>query len=225
MQGTQLELDLQQALADPSTADLNQLWQVLEQILQPLPRYQQLQIAGEAIAQMAEVICARAQQILDGLEQDPTFLESEPLLEPWLCRELLEPFIRHSLSVNLDEVVVPAPTRQRSKSIQSVVGEWDKEALLQILENEQIKQQALAFAHSEAIEDWATQLQQFFINNPEPTPFIQLVQHSGLKWVEVWLGLLLGGFYLEQTGEFYDPSTLVTHANLEMLRCPASCSE
>jgi hypothetical protein len=69
MKGTQLELDLHQALANPPTADLKQLWQVLEELLQPLPEQQQLQIAGEAIAQIVEVVCGRAQQILDGLDQ------------------------------------------------------------------------------------------------------------------------------------------------------------
>ncbi|UBF30405.1 hypothetical protein K9N68_34980 (plasmid) [Kovacikia minuta CCNUW1] len=209
MQGTQLELDLQQALADPGAADLNQLWQVLEQVLQPLPRHQQLRVAGEAIAQIAELICIRAQQILDGMDQNNLVLESEPLLEPWLCRELLEPFIRQSISFNLDQMVVPPTPRQRGKSIQSLVGECNKEALLQFLDDEQSKQQALAFAHSEAVEDWVVRLQEFFIHNQEPISFMRLVRSTELNWVEVWMGLLLGGFWLEQQGEFYDPSTLM----------------
>jgi hypothetical protein len=208
MQGTQLELDLQQALADPSAADLKQLWQVLEKVLQPLPRHQQLQIAGEAIAQIAEVIYARAQRILDEMDQSATPFDAEPLLEPWLCRELLEPFIRQSVSLNLEQLIVPPSARQRGKSIQSVVGECNKEALLQVLDEEQSKQQALAFAHSEAVEDWIAHLREFFIHHPEPTTFIQVVQHLDLSWVEVWLGLLLGGFSLEQKGAFYDASTL-----------------
>lgn len=98
MQGTQLELNLQQALADPPTADLKQLWRVLEEVLQPFPEQQQLQIAGEAIAQIVEVVCGRAQQILEGLEHSQHPFNEEPQIEPCLSREFLEPFIRQSVS-------------------------------------------------------------------------------------------------------------------------------
>lgn len=209
MQGTQLELNLQQALADPPTADLRQLWQALEEVLQPLPEQQQLQIAGEAIAQIVEVVCGRAQQILDGLEHSQQPLNEEPQIEPCLSREFLEPFIRQSVSLNLEALVAPPTRRQREKGIQSLVGECNKEAILLMLDEEQAKQQALAVAHAEAVENWSTQLREFFMQAPEPTLLNELVQHLQLDWVEVWLGLLLGGFRLEQQGEFYDPETVL----------------
>ncbi|KAM3099058.1 hypothetical protein ACKFKF_15580 [Phormidesmis sp. 146-12] len=209
MKGTQLELDLHQALADPPTADLKQLWQVLEEALQPLPKYQQLQIAGDAIAQIVEVVCGRAQQILDGLEHSQHSLQTEPQIKICLSREFLEPFIRQSVSLNLDQLLVPPTNRQREKGIQSVVEECNKEALLLMLDEEQAKQQALAVAHAEAVEDWSTRLREFFIQTDKPALLNELVQDLQMDWVEVWLGLLLGGFKLEQQGEFYDAKTIL----------------
>lgn len=209
MQGTQLELNLQQALADPTTADLKQLWRVLEEVLQPLPEHQQLQIAGEAIAQIVEVVCGRAQQILDGLEHSQHPFNEEPQIEPCLSREFLEPFIRQSVSLNLEALVAPPTSRQREPGIQSVVGECNKETLLLMLDEEQAKQQALAVAHVEAIEDWSNQLREFFMQTDKPALLNELVQDLQMDWVEIWLGLLLGGFKLEQQGEFYDPKTIL----------------
>jgi hypothetical protein len=208
MQGTQLELNLQQALADPPTADLRQLWQALEEVLQPLPEQQQLQIAREAIAQIVEVVCGRAQQILDGLEHSQYSFNEEPQIEPCLSREFLEPFIRQSVSLNLDQILVPPTNRQREKGIQSVVGECNKETLLLMLDEEQAKQQALAVAHTEAVEDWSNRLREFLMQTDKPALFHELVQDLQMDWVEIWLGLLLGGFKLEQQGEFYDPTTI-----------------
>lgn len=209
MQGTQLELNLQQALADPPTADLKQLWRVLEEVLQPLPEQQQLQIAGEAIAQIVEVVCDRAQQILDGLEKSQRPFSEEPQIEPCLSREFLEPFIRQSVSLNLDQLLAPPTSRQREPGIQSVVRECNKEVLLLLLDEEQAKQQALAVAHAEAVEDWSNRLRKFFMQTDEPALFNELVQDLPMDWVEIWLGLLLGGFKLEQQGEFYDPKTIL----------------
>ena len=209
MQGTQLELNLQQALADPPTADLKQLWQVLEDVLQPLPEQQQLRIAGEAIAQIVEVVCGRAQQILDGLEHSQYPFNEEPQIEPCLSREFLEPFIRQSVSLNLNQLLVPPTSRQREKGIQSVVGECNKEALLLMLDEERAKQQALAVAHAEAVEEWSARLREYFMQSSKPTLLDDLVQQLQMDWVEIWLGLLLGGFKLEQQGEFYDSRTIL----------------
>lgn len=209
MQGTQLELNLQQALADPPTADLKQLWQVLEDVLQPLPEQQQLQIAGEAIAQIVEVVCSRAQQVLDGLELSQHPSNEEPQIEVCLSREFLEPFIRQSVSLNLDQLLVPPTSRQREPGIQSVVGECNKEALLLMLDEAEAKQQALAVAHAEAVEDWSVRLREFFMHTDKSTSLNELVQKLQMDWVEIWLGLLLGGFRLEQHGEFYDSKTIL----------------
>ncbi len=71
----QLELtlwqELEAAVREPVTADLAHLWQKLEQSIgeiDELDRNQQLQVAGEAIAQIVEVYVLRAKAILATLE-------------------------------------------------------------------------------------------------------------------------------------------------------------
>lgn len=208
MQRTQLELDLQQALADPSTANLPQLWQRLEELLQPLPDYQQLQIAGDAIAQIAVVVCERAQQTLDGLARSQSYSDLESPNEPCLSREFLEPFLRQSVRLNLDQLVAPPTNRQRENDIQSVAGECNKETLLQMLDEAQAQQQVLTVAHAEAVEAWSDRLREF-LRHGKPMLLGELVQDLQMDWIEVWLGLLLGGFKLEQQGEFYDSKTIL----------------
>jgi hypothetical protein len=208
MQGSQLELDLRLAIADPPAANLYQLWQSLEVALESLSQEQQLQVAGDAISQIAEVVCGRAQQILEGLEVSYLAVDVEPELEPCLSREFLEPFIRQSMSLNLDPLLVLPTPRHREKGIQSVVELCQKEVLLELLDEEQVKQEALAVAHSEAVQDWIDQLKAFFIEHPAPTVFNALVDFLQMDWVEVWMGLLMGEFQLEQQGDFYNANTL-----------------
>jgi hypothetical protein len=213
MQGSQLELDLRLAIADPPAANLHQLWKTLEQSLESLSQDQQLQVAGNAISQIAEVVCGRAQLILDGLERSYLAVDLELGLEPCLSREFLEPFIRQTMSLNLDPLVVLPTPRHRENGIQSAVGGCDKEVLLQILDEEQIKMEALGVAHSEAVQDWINQLNEFFSQHPSPAAFNELVQSLQMDWVEVWMGLLMGQFQLEQRGDFYDGTRIKVFAS------------
>jgi hypothetical protein len=206
MQGSQLELDLQSAIADPSMADLDRLWRSLEAALDPLSQEQQLQVAGGAISQMAEVIYVRADYLLAGLEQ--FYLPVEVDEEPCLSREFLEPFIRQSVTLHLESVIVEPPLRQRGSGIQSVVGECSKESLLAVLVEDEalamVEDRSLSIAHDENVQAWCDRLSAFFALSPEPINFTGLVEAVGMDWVEVWMGLLLGEFRVQQRGVFYD---------------------
>ncbi len=69
MQGTQLELQfdavLREAVQEPETADLKALWGEFEQLIIELPDELQLQIAGKAIAQLADLLQAKAERWLN----------------------------------------------------------------------------------------------------------------------------------------------------------------
>lgn len=118
-------------------------------------------------------------------------------------------FVSQLVSLNLDQLLVPPTNRQRERGIQSVVGECNNEALLLMLDEDQAKQQALAVAHAEAVEDWSSRLREFLMQTYKPALFNELVQDLQMDWVEIWLGLLLGDFKLEQQGEFYDSTTIL----------------
>jgi hypothetical protein len=197
------------ALEQPLDVDLHQLWFELEQSLQGLSDYQQLEVAGDAIARIAEVVYSRAQQILDELERAQGAFDRESQAEVCLSRELLEPFIRQSVSLNLESVLAPPTTRQREPGIQSLVGECTKEALLQVLDEEQVQHETLAIAHVEAVEEWTAMLREFLEDTSQPILLADLLEQLPLAWVEVWMALLLGGFSLKQQGEFYDLNSIV----------------
>ena len=67
MKPIQLELDFQsaiaQALAEPEVADLRMLWRSLEPELLGLTEKEQLQVAGQAICDLAEVSKRRAEMM------------------------------------------------------------------------------------------------------------------------------------------------------------------
>ncbi|MBD2035326.1 hypothetical protein H6F76_09855 [Leptolyngbya sp. FACHB-321] len=59
---------LQTAITKPEAAKLAPLWQALEAALAPLPQEDQLRVATEAIAQLAEVYTAHADALLKSLD-------------------------------------------------------------------------------------------------------------------------------------------------------------
>jgi ABC-type transporter Mla MlaB component len=194
-------------LTDPLAANLNQLWSELEGLVQALPEHQRLQVAGEAITQLAELVCLRAEALLSDLDRT----ETELLIEGCsLSRDALEPFLRHTVTLNLDQVLLEPSPRTRSQAIQSIAGELDKSVLLAVLDGEQQKEkeQALAVSHSEAVEVWIGRLQQC-LDSGCPVRLSTLWDKTDLARVEVWMALLLGGFKLEQQGEFYDSDAIV----------------
>ena len=53
----------------------------------------------------------------------------------------------------------------------------------------------------------------FFKQYPVAITLPELQQALGLPLVEVWLGLLLGGYVMKQRGEFYEAETIAVLAN------------
>ncbi|MBW4662279.1 MAG: hypothetical protein KME15_26805 [Drouetiella hepatica Uher 2000/2452] len=74
-------------------------------------------------------------------------------------------------------------------------------------------QEVWAIAHEEKVSDWTEAIERRLQSAPdERVSFTELCRHLSMPWVEVWLGLLLGGFELGQRGEFYQAAIWV--------RCP-----
>jgi hypothetical protein len=66
------------------------------------------------------------------------------------------------------------------------------------------QQQAIDVAHEESIGVWVEQLRAWFEAHPEAIEVRQLQAQLGWPLVQVWIGLLLGGFRLAPgEGEFY----------------------
>lgn len=197
-----LETALNEAFVAPETANLRQLWQAIEPALVSLDLHEQLTVGGAVIERLATLHQAKADALF---EQWQAVYDPE---DPTLAQDWLKGLVRSSQQLDTEDLVAP-PTRQRPKpepvqAEASVVATVDKNKLLAMVDELEAAQSAIAVAHDEAVGAWVKQLQAWFAAHPEAIELRQL--QSQLDWplVQVWLGLLLGGFRLEPAGgEFY----------------------
>ncbi len=193
----------------PERAKVVVLIEKAEELLSQLSFEQQLRIAGTAMAEMAEIYQSKSETLLEDWQQkyNPT--------EPDFNEELLAGLVRQSMSLDLSELLETSERRQRLTStipeIESVAGEVDKQKLLEVLDQEQIKQQIWQTSYEENVTAWCDQISLWFSEHlAAECSLIELVEGTGLSLGQVWLSLLLGGFKLKRnSGEFYDPSSIL----------------
>ena len=178
-----------------------------------------LQAAGELLLQVADLCAARAEALMTGWEET----HRDPIVE----RGFFADVVRQTMAVDLSDLMEPAPLRQpRTKRIKStaiqagsIVAPVDKTAVLALVEQLEIeaeiqKQQVLAIASDEDVTRWTSEIAQWLQAVPEDlVSFAQLCHGLQMPWVEVWMGLLLGGFELEQSGEFYQSAVWVKRSS------------
>lgn len=218
----QLEVQLWQtfkeATADPEAASLTQLWVALDEVLQTLTTCQQLNIAGEAIIQIAQLFHDRSTLAFEDLEAAAS--DDGPVMP----EDAFDRYVRQTMQVDFDQFIEPAlfarQPRQRGESShepRSVAETVDKTVLLEVvaqIEAEQSPEQMIRqLAGEEDIAQWsaaiARWLQQHEIRQSISLP--ELLRGLGMPTVEVWMGLLLGGYPLEQRGEFYEGEQIWIH--------------
>jgi len=224
MEVQQLELDLWQSLEAasrfPETADLRSLCDALEQTLSHQSLAEQLTVAGDVLVQLSEVHAARANLLISGWERRHN--PAEPVVNLENCVDLFVQSLTLDVSDLFEEpepIQYPSNRKQKS-SIQeegSVVGEVDKNALLnwvdqvaadQALNEAQMAEQIRDLAHGENVEEWSRAIDQYLQRFGSNIRLPDLQQALKMPIVELWLGLLLGGYPLEQQGEFYNRQTL-----------------
>lgn len=205
----QLELDLwgdlKSALAQPEVANLQMLWQELEQAIAPLEKNQQLQVAAEAISQIVEVYVSRANGILDSLE----VVDNSD--GPILSDDFLSGLMRQSMSLDLSDMMedlFPAGDSQISVSSGSQVAPIDKKAAKAIARkvNALAKKDLLDLAGKENISAWQQAIAGWMQQHQgHKVSLLQLQQALDMPLVEIWLGLLHSQehYQWEQHGEFY----------------------
>jgi hypothetical protein len=231
MEVQQLELDLWQSLEKasrfPETADLRSLCDALEQTLSDQSLAEQLTVAGDVLVQLSEVHAARANLLISGWERRHNPVEPVVNLED--CVDLFVQSLTLDVSDLFEEpepIQYPA-NRKHQSSIQeegSVVGEVDKNALLhwvdqvaadQALNEAQMAEQIRDLAHGENVEEWSRAIAQYLQHLHSNIRLADLQQALKMPMVELWLGLLMGGYSLNQQGEFYDSQTLWIANNFE----------
>ena len=109
---------IEQAIANPAAANLKALLEELECILPNLPEAEQLQVAGDVLAQLIDLYVCRAEQLLNAWEEQ---YNSSPC-EPILSTDLLQEVLRHTMTLNLDETwYAAAPKPQLPQPTATVV--------------------------------------------------------------------------------------------------------
>jgi len=223
MEIEQLELDLWRSLSTaikfPETADFQGLYNALESEIAHQPVREQLQIAAQALVELAQVYAARVELLLSGWER--RYNPAEPVVDLENCVEL---FVQ-SLHLDVAELFEPDapvnyPENRSSKKTSvadgSLVSQVDKSVMLNALEaivteSAQTPDDTdpLNVAHAENISQWSEAISAWMQKKSSSKSVVSLLElQQGLRMpiVEVWLGLLLGGqerYGLEQQGTFY----------------------
>jgi hypothetical protein len=213
MKVKQLELDLWDVLSTarqtPENANFLMVFKLLDLTLIDLDTRSQLRVAGEAVSQIADLFCDRSNFLFEEIHSRA--VKGEPIM----ADDAFDRYVRQSMVVDFDQFIEPLQSLPRkipeqAKNGNSIVGEIDKEILIQSLEQENILsfeeefEQAISTAHAEDISAWVEAIAQCITNNSAPMRLIDLQAALSLPIVEIWLGLLLGDFKLEQREDFYD---------------------
>jgi len=221
----QLELSLWNTLQSvqmtPEQMNLGELLVQVEEAIAQVPEAEQLRLAGEMLLRVTDLYAKRAEVLITEWEDS----YRDPVVEQGFFAEL----VRQTMAVDLEELMEPLPPRKprakQSKATKaeegSIAAPVEKETLLAMVdkleaEAQDLSQQnVLAIAHDEDVSRWVAAIAQWLQDAPDPqVSFTELCRYLGMPLVKTWLGLLLGGFELEQQGEFYQSTIWV--------KCPAS---
>ncbi len=217
MQVKQLELNLWEAIASasqsPEDANLPMVLKLLDLTLVDLDTRAQLRVAGDAVGQITDLFCDRSNLCFEQLQTRAN------LGEPVMSDHAFDRHVRQSVVVDFEQFIqrleaLPRKSPEKVKDGNSVVSAVDKEILLQVLEQEHLLSLeeeldlALSIAHTEDVSAWIEAITVCLKNNSSPLRLMDLKKALKLPVIEIWLGLLLGNFKLEQQGYFYDSSEI-----------------
>ncbi len=220
----QLELplwsQLQSARLAPEAVNLEAMLDQAESAIAQLPEREQMEAAGEAILQFAQLCSLRAEVLIQNWENS--------YRDPHVANSFFSDIVRQTMAVDLSDLIEPPPPRvqRRSKSKPKVETSFaavvDKSAVLAMVEqmadeaqaselplsDEQKKHQALAAAHDEDISAWQRAIaHQMQHSGSKAVSLLQLQQALGIPLIEIWLGLLLGEqkqYQWESSEDFYN---------------------
>ncbi len=162
-----------------------------------------LEPAGEALVTWAGSYRDRAIELLDGWLLR-SFLVAGELVEPEYDRTIFDELVLGRMEWDLGDLLetieVEYPNeRQAAPAIVSV----SKDAALELAD----LQTALDVAHDESVSEWGAAISLRLDEWEQPQQsvgLLELQKSVEMPLVQVWLGLLLNGFTIEQRGDFYD---------------------
>ncbi|BDM83761.1 hypothetical protein [Acaryochloris marina] len=204
---TQLELDfastLASALDEPEQADISWMCASLEQYLQGRTHQEKLRVAGDAIRDIADVVCQRAELLIQDWE------DRHNTEGPVQDDDFLAGMVQETMYLDVSDLCRQPKSRKRrkgftGKAVESVVGEVSKDSVLEFVDElESGEEVALKISHVEDVGAWVGAIREFLEGKEDAVLFGDLVRGLGLAPVAVLIGVLLGGFRVEQRGGFY----------------------
>jgi len=200
-----LESQIEDGFEDLEEVNLPGLVRQFDLVLMELPPTEQLRVGGLYMERLAQLYRERAMLLLDDWEEEYN------IQGPKFDDSLLEGLIRESQYVDVSEFVKPGK-RVKSPKVtgpldeeDSVFVELDTEQALQLAEQDL---ESVNLSHAENVSDWVEQIQAWFERQPDEIRLKDLLEQLNMPFVELCLGLLLGGFALEQRGAFYEFSSI-----------------
>jgi uncharacterized protein YggL (DUF469 family) len=213
MTALQLELNLWQRLAEaqqsPQAVDWQQLCLAFDEAIDRTPVGLRLATAADAIAEMADVFAARADEFFSTWHRQRVAHEG-----PILDDDLFDEFVRQSFHLDLDDLVgvpelyVRSASEKSHEEIESVVGEVTKETAL-LLAGTELEPEPMIVVqpYDENVGEWAKAIalwmQQQKLDRVE---FAELLDGVGYPVVKGWLAVLLDeGFAMDRLegSDFY----------------------
>jgi hypothetical protein len=212
----QLELDLWTALKkasdDPIAAEFYLVWNALDGLLPGLSVTQQLETASQAIVQVTDIFQVQAGLIFEGLDATAT------MDGPTMAADAFDRYVRQSMEIDFEDYIeaieplerLPRTPRSPEDEFYSQVKSIDKTTLLETLHEEialtdaEVEASAMSVAHGEDISEWIETIRDQLSQLDRPIEFQQLLTQVSLKLVELWLGLLLGGYELSRSSDSKD---------------------
>jgi hypothetical protein len=201
---------LKAAILEPEQVSLSHFWQMTEQLLQHLPDMDQLRLGGTVMSLLAEVHAAKADRFLADWEERHN--DEGPVME----EDLLAGLVQRTMYLDLADLINPkVKAPRRRATVDSVAKPVEKKQVLEMLEQmeeeQTSKQQALSVAHDENVTAWIETIVEWLNQAAIPSQGIWFSELSvalgqgaaKMSPIKIFLALLLGGFQLQQPGEFY----------------------
>ncbi|OUL33996.1 hypothetical protein [Nostoc sp. 106C] len=192
----------------PPNSSLAAVWDCLDTELPDLSVEAQLETAAVAFNQIADILKSRAVMLLQDV-RDRNHPDG-----PIVSIDIFAGLVRTTMHLDLDDLIEP-PIPQTfkphgphqfsntSEKGYSVVAPVEKEKVLEMLEEVRSIEDVHKLAGDEDVQKWQNAIARYLADIQDEISLPQLQRALKMPIVEVWLGLLLGGFTLEQRGDFY----------------------
>ncbi|MFN6562430.1 MAG: hypothetical protein RMY28_021925 [Nostoc sp. ChiSLP01] len=204
---------LDEISSDPATCSLAPVWECLDTELENLPTEAQLTTAAAAFYQIADILKTRVQLLLEDIRADS---DTEG---PVISTDIFAGLVRTTMHLELDDLIEEPPAQtfrphgphQFSNTAQnndSVAAPVDKANVLAMLQEVTTLEDVRNLASDEDVQKWQSAIAQYLAQVKDEIALTKLQHQLKMPMVEVWLGLLLGGFKLEQRGDFYNSQNI-----------------